>query len=312
MISLSFNALSPVVAIVKKIPKRCYHYCDYLPDKYLCLTSSHHFSLLFSHISLFFFYLKEEVKPVAAVAKPVVAAAPKKKTPAQLAREKEEAERKQRADQARRRAQEAEAARKASNDPNYTLNKKEAERLAVLESEAALASDLFGTSISPSTPAPVKELTEEEKEMRAQAARLAAATGLSDGADGMDSINDPNAKTAGVAPNPLDTVDFSTKEKVVEYSTKIVEKMNSITVTGASTEFLKTLINGIGPNMKVDDLSEIMRVLTVVKNDANKALQNKKKKSKGKPTLKAIGSAYDDYDDFDGGFGRNDADADFF
>lgn len=215
-----------------------------------------------------------------------------------------------RVQQARMRAMEAEAL-KRSQDPNYSANRKEAERLAVLEAEASLASDLLGGPVV-SKPKPVEVLSPEDEAMRLQAARLAAATGLSDGADGMDAINDPSAKTAGVAPSPFDAIDFNTKENFVECGNKLVEKVNSTNVNGGPLELLKTLVNGIGPNMKVDDIAELLRVVNVVKNEANKALQNKKKKSKGKPTLKAIGSAYDDYDNYDDSYSRNDADDGFF
>ncbi len=198
---------------------------------------------------------------------------------------------------------------------HHSANKKEAERLAILQSEEQLANDLFGFSVSKpaAAPAVVEEMSAEDKEMALRAARLAAATGLSDGADGMDGINDPAAKTAAEAPSPLDGVSLSTVDEIRSYGAQLCEKLLTSPIKDGNTEIFKALVTGLGGSMKVEELTEVIRVLNVAKTEANKALQGKKKKGNNKPTIKSIGSAYNSaFDDYDDDYGRNGVDDGFF
>jgi len=257
----------------------------------------------------------------AAAAKPKPAAAPAgpKKTPKQIAKEREmlEAAERAQAAAARERAARAEM-EKMRADPEYARQKKEQEKRDIEQSERNLASDLFGdAATAPRAAKPADaELSGREAEKAARAKELANASGLGDGADNMSLINDPNAKrvTGQAPPSVMDQVSLATKEDAAAFAKLVARKLQDGGNSAVMLALLKEVTLAVGPVMKLEDVTELVRVGTVIKNDTTKAQQNKKKKS-AKPQLKSTGKsssgAYDDYDDYDGG-DRNGPDADFY
>lgn len=234
-----------------------------------------------------------KVAPKPAAPKAEVKPAAKKLSLKELAKQKEAEEAAEKAAAARARREQ-----ELQRDPDYLAKRKEQERRDMEESEIRLASDLFDGCKAPS-----KTTTVENPDKSDRAAALAASSGLFDGADGMAGINTPDEKSGPAAPpSVLDALDLNNKDHIAAFSTELSRKMNDYANSTSSTLLLKELFSKMGPAIKHDDLAELLRVVTVAKNDASKALQNKKKKSK-KPQIKAVGSSYDnggaDYDDYD-------------
>lgn len=114
----------------------------------------------------------------------------------------------------------------------------------------------------------------------------------------MGGINTPADKREATPQNPFENADLSTKDKATEVAAHLVRKLNSLGNSVLVLHFLKEVVAKAGPGLKLDDANELVRAATVVKNDTAAKFQNKKKKDKGKATIKAIGDAgaYDDYD----------------
>ncbi len=189
-----------------------------------------------------------------------------------------------------------------SSIPTNSKNKAARERAQIEASEVALANDLFGptpTDSSSSSSGPVNERKVDPK-FAERAAQLAAVSGLGDGADGFDDVPDAGNKKEASKPSTVSDVDLSTKEKMTEFANDVARKVNAMKNRQLSLHLLKELVTKLSVELKVDEAQELLRVVTVIKNDASKQTQNKKKKPTGKATLKAIGGDYDDYDDAGG------------
>jgi len=216
-----------------------------------------------------------------------------KKNVKQMLKEKEAAE-KAAAAKAKK-DQDAERLRMQS-DPEYRAQKKEAEKAAIERSELEMISDLFG----PGTGSSREEFRQEANPERAR--QLAAMTGLGDGADGPSENtgrNDwdvaalANQKTdKKAAPNPLDAIEFKTDADLVAFAKVLARKLKDVGVKGTTNNYntmsrtlLVELIRETGPEMKGQDMDEVLRVGTVVKNEISKKTQNVKK-NKGKKSIK--------------------------
>lgn len=145
-------------------------------------------------------------------------------------------------------------------------------------------------------------MKKDDKVVRAN--QLANATGLGDGADAFMAVNTPSDKTEANKQNALSDADLSTKEKGIEVAKQIATRLNGLKNNAIVLAMLKELITKCAIELKLEEINEIVRVATVIKNEATKAVQNKKKKDKGKATIKHIGGggggagAYDDDDDY--------------
>lgn len=90
---------------------------------------------------------------------------------------------------------------------------------------------------------------------------------------------------------PLNTVDDAINQSHI-----LSDILNKHIKTTIPLTFLRNLLQKICPNMKLDDVNEQDRTITVIKNELNRQQKNIKKKGK-KPQLKSQGSVYDDYTD---------------
>jgi hypothetical protein len=279
-----------------------------------------------------------DAEPSAAPAKPKAAAAAEpiknvpKKTPKQIAKEREakEAAERHAAAAARDSAARAEMERMRS-DPDYARKKKEQEQRDIEASELDLVSDMFGAP-SKAKPAAAPALSPEDAAAAAKKAErareLASMSGLGDGADNVGMINDPNAdRGLGAAPpSVLDAVPLADKDDAAAFAKILARKLNDGGKSAVSLAVLKETLQAVAAQLKLEDVTELLRVTTVIKNDAQKAQQNKKKKS-AKPQIKSGGKGgasqdrqgggggdYEDYDDYDydDGHQRNGPDADFY
>ncbi len=216
-------------------------------------------------------------------------------------------------------------------DPEYARKKQQQEQADIERAEVDLAADLFGDSPAPAAAAKAAPAAQPEEanpvltERARLAAEIAARSGLMDGADNMDAINDPDARTGPAAPpSALDAVRLDSKEDGEEFAKILSRKLNDLNNSGIALAVLKSTFQSVGPQMKLDDVNDLLRAVTVLKNDLTKAMQNKKKKST-KPQLKSGGKggaskaaqgggyAEDDYGgDYDDDYDRNGPDADFF
>jgi len=175
----------------------------------------------------------------------------------------------------------------------FSAQVKQREREDMERAERELIDDFLGGGEPAS-----KTRESEQKTIPSRAAELAATTGLGDGADIPQGagLGIPADKSGDVsAPNALDAVSLATKEEVASFAKTLADKMNAIKNSANSLELLRVLSQQIGPALKFDDLSEFLRIVTVIKNEAQKAQQNKKKATKGKAVIKGLGSQYDDY-----------------
>lgn len=188
----------------------------------------------------------------------------------------------------------------------FRAKAKDRERIEMERAELDLIDDFLGDESKPTeskSNAKSSAAPQISEEQARRAAALAASTGLGDGADiarGIGIISEsaalPADKTDVAAPNVLDTVSLATKEEIESFSKQLCDKVNGLKNSALALEFLRSVSQGIAPQLKFDDLSDFLRIVTVLKNEAQKAQQNKKKAAKpGRAVLKSLGSAHDDY-----------------
>jgi len=222
---------------------------------------------------------------------------PSKKTIKQIAKEKEAQEK---AEKLKREKQIQDDKIRLENDPEYRRQQRDLQKKAQEESELESISDLFG----PSASAPVGKQVFRQEANPERARELAAMSGLGDGAGGFD--DDVVVKTIdqvgkdwddiahvqreGPAPGSLDQLPFATDADIIKFSQVLAAKVKGAgmakTTNNAQTfskVLLVELVRALGPEMKSQDVDEVLRVGTVVKNDLTKKTQNvnKNKKKKG-------------------------------
>lgn len=233
---------------------------------------------------------------------------PSKKDLKQIAKEKEDQEK---AEKAAKQKAIADEQRRLENDPEYRQKKREQERKNQEQGELDSISDLFGTDAAKPTPQVFRKEANPER-----ARELAAMTGFGDGAgdyadesqkmgkdDKWDEIAHVDRK--GPAPGSLDQLPFETDADIIAFTKVLAAKIKAVGNTKSTNNsqtmskvLLVELVRAIGPVMKAQDVDEVMRVATVVKNDLNKKTQNPKKKQGKKVNLHDNGRHYSDEEDF--------------